>query len=264
MISRSRQTVLAFPPVDPPTPATQVATVVPDDQTVHVWSFALGHKTSVLQRCQAWLSEQERARAQRFIHAAQGNDFILAHGALRGVLARYLALAPEAIEFHIGSTGKPILLNASGSSHALRFNLSHSHGRMLVAVAKGREVGIDLEQVRETLDALKLGERFFAAAEYEDLKNRTEQDRTWQFYRYWVAKEAVLKGQGIGIESLQQCEILPDGCGPRPSATVRCLDSSARQGGWTIQWLNCGAGWQGAVSADGSDWTVRIMDGETP
>src|SRR5688500_1680334 len=147
MISRSLQTVLAFPPVDPPTPATQVATVVLDDQTVDVWSFALVHKTSVLQRCQAWLSEQERARAQRFIHAAQGNDFILAHGALRGVLARYLALAPEAIEFHefhVGSTGKPILLNASGSSHALRFNLSHSHGRMLVAVAKGREVGIDL------------------------------------------------------------------------------------------------------------------------
>ena len=242
----------------------QISSIVLDDQTVDVWSFALVHKTSVLQRCHAWLSEQERARAQRFIHAAQGNDFILAHGALRGVLARYLAVAPETIEFDVGSTGKPILLNASGSSHSLRFNLSHSHGRMLVAVAKGREVGIDLEQVRETLDALKLSERFFAAAEYEDLKNRTEPDRTWQFYRYWVAKEAVLKGQGIGIESLQRCEILPDGCGPRPSATVRGLDSSAGQGGWRIQWLNCGAGWQGAVSADGSDWTVRIMDGETP
>ena len=130
---------------------------------------------------------------------------------------------------------------------------------MLVAVAKEREVGIDLEQAREKLDALKLSERFFAATEYQDLKSRTEPDRTWQFYRYWVAKEAVLKGQGIGLESLQQCEILPDDCGLRSSATVRCLDSSARQGGWRIQWLNCGAGWQGAVSADGSDWTVRIM-----
>ena len=264
MIPRSRETVLAFPPVDPPTTATQVSTVVLDDRTVDVWSFALVDKTSVLQRCQAWLSEKERARAQRFIHAAQGIDFILAHGGLRGVLAHYLALAPGAIEFHVALNGKPMLLDASGSSHSLRFNLSHSHGRMLVAVAKGREVGIDLEQVREKLDALKLSERFFTATEYLDLKHRTEPDRTWQFYRYWVAKEAVLKGQGIGIESLHRCEILPAGRGPLPSATVRCLDPSTMQSGWTIQWLNCGAGWQGAVSADGSDWTVRIMDGWTP
>lgn len=263
MIAESREPMLAFPPIDPPPTATQVSAVVLDDRTIDVWSFALIDETSVLQRCQAWLSEKELGRAQRFVHAPQRIDFILAHGGLRWVLAQYLALAPGAIEIHVGSHGKPMLLHPSGSSHPLRFNLSHSHGRMLVAVAKEREVGIDLEQAREKLDALKLSERFFAATEYQDLKSRTEPDRTWQFYRYWVAKEAVLKGQGIGLESLQQCEILPNGYSPRPSAMVRCLNPSTMQSGWTIQWLNCDAGWQGAVSADGSDWTVRIMGGGT-
>ena len=100
--------------------------------------------------------------------------------------------------------------------------------------------------------------------EYQDLKHRTEPDRTGRFYRYWVAKEAVLKGQGVGIGSLHQCEILPAGCDPLSSATVSCVDPSGLQSGWTIQWLNCGPGWQGAVSADGSDWTIRIRNGENP
>lgn len=264
MIPRSLETVLAFPPVDPPVTATEVSTVVLDDRTVDIWSFTLVNKTPVVQRCQTWLSETERARAQRYSHAAQAINFILAHGGLRGVLAQYLALPPGALEFHAGSNGKPMLLDPSGSSQSLRFNLSHSHGRMLVAVAKGREVGIDLEQVREKLDALKLSERFFTATEYQDLKHRTEPDRTGRFYRYWVAKEAVLKGQGVGIGSLHQCEILPAGCDPLSSATVRCVDPSGLQSGWTIQWLNCGPGWQGAVSADGSDWTIRIRNGENP
>jgi 4'-phosphopantetheinyl transferase len=261
VIPHSPKPVMAFPPVGALTTTTQISNVVLDDRTVDVWSFTLEDSASVLQRCQTWLNEEERARAQRFIHAEQRTDFILAHGGLRGVLARYLALSPAAMEFQVGSNGKPMLLDRPGSSQTLRFNLSHSHGRMLVAVAKGREVGIDLEQVREKLDALKLGERFYADTEYQDLKNRTEPDRTWQFYRYWVAKEAVLKGQGTGLQSLQQCEILPTGPGQLPSATVRWLPPSTMQSGWTIQWLNCGAGWQGAVSADGSDWRVRIMDG---
>ena len=245
-MSRSLQTVLAFPPVDPPTHATQVATVVLEDQTVDVWSFALVHKTSVLQQCQAWLSEQERARAQRLIHAAQGNDFILAHGALRGVLARYLALAPEAIRVSCRLDRQTDLAECvrfftCAAIQPIAFSWPHAG-----CGGKGTKVGIDLEQVRETLDALKLGERFFAAAEYERSKNRTEPDRTWQFYRYWVAKEAVLKGQGIGIESLQQCEILPDG-------SVR--SHLRRSGVWIHQPGRAGGRFNGSIA---------VLDGRGP
>ena len=54
--------------------------------------------------------------------------------------------------FQPGATGKPALLDQQGDPHVLRFNLSHSHGRMLVAIANGQNVGIDLEQVRGNLE----------------------------------------------------------------------------------------------------------------
>jgi 4'-phosphopantetheinyl transferase len=126
---------------------------------------------------------------------------------------------------------------------------------MLVSVAKGREVGIDLEQIRDNRQLLRLAERFYTPAESQWIKSRSSSDHALQFYRLWVAKEAFLKAQGTGISSLHQCEILPSSCASRAGVRV----TVEMQPGWSIQWLNCGAGWQGAVSAYGDDWSVRIV-----
>jgi 4'-phosphopantetheinyl transferase len=174
------------------------------------------------------------------------------------VLVRYLGIEPGAIRFQTGPTGKPALVDEAGGPLNLRFNLSHSHGRMLLAVANGEEVGIDLEQIRNNVEALKLAERFYAPAEYERIRSVRASDHAMQFYRLWVAKEAFLKAQGTGILSLEQCEILSEPSLSR--AGVRLTRDSALQEGWTIQWLACGKGWQGAVSAYGQDWSVRVLD----
>jgi 4'-phosphopantetheinyl transferase len=129
---------------------------------------------------------------------------------------------------------------------------------MLVAVADGQEVGIDLEQVRESVEPLKLAERFYTQAEYECIKSLPTCDQAVQFTRLWVAKEALLKAQGVGIPSLQDCEILASASSSR--ASVRLKPGSALPHGWTVEWLSCGQGWQGAVSAYGNDWSVRIFD----
>ena len=249
--------MLAFPAVDALTSGTASA-IVAATGTVDVWSCSLQASPDVLASCRAWLNEDERARAGRFIRSEDQMHFTLAHGCLRSVLARYMGLEPAVLRFHIGPTGKPAVLGHERSGLDLRFNLSHSHGRMLVAVANGQDVGIDLEQVREKVEILPLAERFYTAAEYEWMKTRAAADQALQFYRLWVGKEAVLKGQGIGIPSLQQCGIDTSAVWSR--AGVRLTPDSALKQGWTIQWLNCGPDWQGAVSAFGGDWSVRVLD----
>ncbi len=257
MIPRSLEPMVAFPPVARLTTVDHAERPAPVDGTVEVWGFTLqGHP--VAESFRSWLGEEERARAARFLHPDHRTRYILAHAGLRAVLSRYVALHPAALRIEHGPTGKPILLDPQGRPHALQFNLSHSHARMLVAVATGRDVGVDLEQIRGTIQAGKLAERFYAPAEYEQVQRRTGLDQARQFYRYWVAKEALLKGQATGLGSLQQCEIVP-----RDSftATIRVPPDSRMQPGWSIQWLNCGLGWEGAVSASGSDWSVRVIDG---
>jgi len=130
---------------------------------------------------------------------------------------------------------------------------------MLIALAQEQDVGIDLEQIRDKVEVLKLAERFYTPAEYQQVvRSGAGSDQARQFYRYWVAKEAVLKGQGVGLLSLQQCEIQYS----RAQTSVATILSAnaAMQSGWTIRWLNCGEGWQGAVSACGDNWAVHVMN----
>lgn len=250
---------VSFPSVALLAPVDLSAPLALDDRTVHIWGFSLEGSDTTMERFQAWLSPEERARAARFIHREDQNRFTLAHGGLRALLARYVALDPSVLRLQAGTTGKPTLMDLQNHPHPVRFNLSHSHGRMLVAVAQGQDVGVDLEQIRDKVEVVKLAERFYTPAEYQQVVSRTagpEQAR--QFYRYWVAKEALLKGQGVGLLSLQQCEI--HSAGALSQAMAKISPDSAMQTGWTIQWLNCGSGWQGAVSACGNEWAVRVVN----
>jgi 4'-phosphopantetheinyl transferase len=256
-LAPSLEPPIRFPTVEALT-STGSRRAVLHSRTVDVWSCTLDGSHAALACCRNWLSEDERIRAGRFVRPEDQTHFALAHGGLRFVLARYMGVDPRELRFRNGLTGKPALIPQDRGSLDLRFNLSHSHGRMLVGVADGVEVGVDLEEVRDSVEPLKLAERFYTGAEYESIVRRPPEDQALHFYRLWVAKEAVLKGQGIGIPSLQQCEIVTSMVSSR--ASVRLTPDAAMQPGWTIQWLNCGARWQGAVSASDDDWAVRICD----
>jgi 4'-phosphopantetheinyl transferase len=251
---------MVFTPVDRIAMADRAAPIELEDRTIHVWGFSLDGSAAVVEQCQGSLSDAEQARAGRFIHHQDRVRYVLAHGGLRGVLSRYAGLNPAALTFQAGPTGKPALLDGQRLPHSLRFNMSHSHGRMLVAVAKHFEVGADLEKMRDKVEVGKLADRFYAPSEREKVAALSGLEQAHRFYRYWVAKEAVLKGQGVGLLSLQQCEIVAADHVARAEAHL--LKGTSMQPGWSIHWLDCGPGWAGAVSAHESDWIIRVMTNE--
>mgnify|MGYP001352831670 CR=1 FL=1 len=248
---------VSFPSTELIATAGWLAPIAMEDWTIHVWGFSLDGSPSFVEQCRSWLSEEERGRAARFIRQQDQLRYVLAHGSCRAVLARYTGLDPSSVTFQMGETGKPALAETNNGRRHIHFSLSHSHGRMLIAVVRGQDVGADLEQIRDKVEAVKLAERFYAPSEYGRVAGVTGLDQAKRFYRYWVAKEAVLKGQAVGLRSLQQCEILDSNAAPR--AEVRLLEVATMQPGWTVHWLDCGPEWAGAVSAYGSDWTVRAM-----
>jgi 4'-phosphopantetheinyl transferase len=251
---------MVFPSIERIAMASRPLPLELEDRTIHVWGFLLDESAAVVEQCRIWLSDAEQVRAGRFVRHQDRARYVLAHGGLRGLLSRYAGLNPAALAFQTGPTGKPVLLDGQTLPHSLRFNLSHSHGRMLVAVVKHLDVGVDLEQIRDKVDVGKLADRFYAPSEREKVAALSGLGKAQRFYRYWVAKEAVLKGQGVGLLSLQQCEIIASDNAAR--AEVRLLEGTSMQPGWSIHWLDCGPGWAGAVSAHGSDWTIRMMTNE--
>jgi 4'-phosphopantetheinyl transferase len=223
---------------------------------VHVWAFSLEAPAAVIEQCRQYLSPAERHRADRFVFPRDRIHHTIAHGILRHLLSGYRDMTPESLEFDVSTAGKPRLRAAGGRAAALHFNLSHSEDRAVLGVSDGRELGVDVEKIRSNIEALAISRHYFFGSEREAIENASAEMRDSTFFRYWVAKEAVLKAQGIGLGlplDRFRVDFLPDGHAGR----IETLDPSRLERAWTVRMLPCDAGWLGAVAARGEDWDVK-------
>jgi len=228
-------------------------------QTIHVWCGDLVRWNPHLHSLRALLSDGERARAARFLFDEDRTRFTLSHALLRVILAGYRKVAPEQLRFEAGPYGKPMLRGAVERLPSLQFSLSHSGAMALVAVAKERAVGVDVEYHRPGEEQVKLATRFFATSEARQIEAASEADRDRLFYRFWTAKEAYLKGRGVGLANgLDTCELLFDEASS--SARVRSTESGAFDGDWSVQTLRAGEGIAAAVAVEGQGWNVELLD----
>jgi 4'-phosphopantetheinyl transferase len=167
---------------------------------VHVWRVSLASSDEA-EKLFPLLSEDEQTRARRFFQERHRRRYIIAHGALRQILASYLDRAAESIAFMCGASGKPSIMESSAAARRLEFNLSHSGDLALVAVAWDRPVGVDLEEWERDMNHLELAERFFSPAEREALRALapSADDLVRGFFAAWSRKEAYLKATGHGV-----------------------------------------------------------------
>ncbi len=148
------------------------------------------------------LSDDERARAARFVRARERRRFARCRAALREILGRLLHEPAGSLRFRAAAVGKPELDRGAGDEVFLRFNVSHSAELGIIAVSRGPEVGVDLERLRPVSEAERIVASFFTAAEQEAFAAIDEPARAAAFLRGWTRKEAVLKGFGMGISGL--------------------------------------------------------------
>ena len=170
------------------------------EHAVHVWRVALDDEARVED---SWrlLSPEEHARAQRLHAAVHRRRFVLAHGALRALLAGYLDAPPSAITYVVGTHGKPALAARDGVRGHVEFNLSHSEDIALVAVARRQPVGVDVQHWSDSVEHLRLAERFFSPHERAALRALTDEAEqvAGAFFAAWTRKEAYVKATGYGI-----------------------------------------------------------------
>jgi 4'-phosphopantetheinyl transferase len=167
---------------------------------IHVWHAELERKPDAVQRLEAVLSQEERVRADRFRFERDRNHFVVARGLLRALLGDYLHQSPASLVFSYGPYGKPSL-SLPNSSEGLCFNLSHSSGLVVYAVAQERNLGVDVEHVGARNCAVEdIAERFFSIRERNDLRALPPEARDEGFYDCWTRKEAYLKARGMGLQ----------------------------------------------------------------
>ena len=128
------------------------------DNNVDVWLISLTQPGDADGSFADFLSNTERERAARFKFDKHRHPYVIAHGALRSILAQYLKAQPADLPFVTGVNGKPSLApELSGSG--LQFNLSHSHEMALFGVTRGHEIGVDIEWIKEDYGFDEVAER---------------------------------------------------------------------------------------------------------
>jgi 4'-phosphopantetheinyl transferase len=223
---------------------------------VHVWRARLDGQLS--KSFELSLSEDDRVRASRFKFEGDRHRFVMARACLRTILARYLKTNAAGLQFDLGPFGKPGLA-AGPNVLDLRFNLSHSHQLALIAITRGREVGVDLEFMRSDFASDEVAEHFFSPTEVKQLVRMPAGIKTRSFFNCWTRKEAYIKARGEGLSHpLDQFDV-----SFAPDAPAQLLDSRvdpAEVSRWAFEDLSPHPAYAAALTVEGNFSRLLLWD----
>jgi 4'-phosphopantetheinyl transferase len=175
---------------------------------VHVWKARLSgisHDETHIE-----LSSAEQLRSSQYLNRSARQSYVASHRILRDVLSRY---TDQKIEFASEARWrKPSLIGDAG----LQFSISRSGDLVLIAVAQGSSVGVDVEFVQSRFDYESVAGSVLTEDERLQLAALDRSERRLAFFRCWTRKEAVLKctGQGLGEDP----RLVEVGVGLEPAA----------------------------------------------
>jgi len=224
---------------------------LPADE-VHTWFADLNqHSAEALRPI---LSTDELERADRFHFEKDRNHFIVARALLRKLLAGYLGANAAELQFTYAEKGKPSL-RVPGQS-LLNFNLAHSHGKAVYAFASGRELGIDLEFIREDSAGEDIAERFFSRAEIASLRNVPADLAKQAFFNCWTRKEAYIKARGEGLS--MPLDVFDVSLEPgEPAAFLGNHKEPGEVERWSMRALSAPEGYVAALVVEGHSWRLK-------
>ena len=224
------------------------------DDDVHLWEADLDARDLDSDQWTYLLSDDEMARAQRFHFERDERRFIRAHGMLRSLLGVYLKAKPSVLTFDYGSNQKPQLALPWAES-GLSFNIAHSQQIGIFAFTRNREIGVDIECIRDIADMDGIAETNFHRNERASLQAMPPGERKAAFFRCWTRKEAFIKAIGQGLSHpLDQFDVsVAAGKPDRASVIDHGLGSK-----WEIWDVPIGSIGSAAVAVQGKGLKITI------
>jgi 4'-phosphopantetheinyl transferase len=223
--------------------------------TIQVWSIRLDPPAERVEQLGRFLAADEWQRANRFRFEKHRRQYVVGRGALRALLAAYLGIRPQDVQFSYGPRGKPFLappLDAAG----LQFNLSNSDELALVGFVRGPEIGVDIEYLRPMDDCEQIAERFFSASERRVLRDIPFPAKQEAFFNCWTRKEAYLKAVGEGLAAPLDSFDVTLALG-EPPRMLTLEGDAGRAARWWLHHLRPAEAYIGAVAIEGGTWEVE-------
>jgi 4'-phosphopantetheinyl transferase len=199
---------------------------------VDVWRASLRYSDGELEQLASFFPQDEFQTNLRFCQYPGVRRSLPSWALLRTLLARYLHVEPASIQFEFGVFGKPYI-----AGNSVHFNLARSREHTIVAIAARRRVGVDIEDVSHPREINALVQRILTQRELARLRDSSEPRQREMFFRYWVRKEALLKGIGTGLSTPMNRVDVSDSADSE-EATVTIPTILGRAAEWKIYDLN--------------------------
>lgn len=218
---------------------------------VEVWRIRPLRRAGDVASLRSILPAGELARAERYADAGKRGAWITSRAVLRLLLAHYTQTPANELLFVAGKNGKPYLDN-SQNQQGLTFNFSDSGDMALLAVGWNREVGVDVEQVRAVERASEIAARRFSSETAAELSRAAEGEKSRVFLQNWARHEALLKARAGTIWNPE---------GDRANRTFPATELNEQVSGpFSVRDLDTGAGYVGALAAEGEGWSLKVND----
>ena len=170
-------------------------------RTIDVWLAFPQHirDKRLLSEYEQILSADERRRMLQYRFERDQHRYLVTRALVRIVLSRYARVAPADWVFQASRYGRPQICDAASIAATLSFNVSHTHGLILLAVTAGEAIGVDVENCDGQRRLPQSPEYFLAEQEASALRAVPLAARNRRFLEYWTLKEAYVKARGIGL-----------------------------------------------------------------
>jgi len=188
------------------------ALLLPEPDEIHVCLLRLDTENPAINDaiCRGWLDAEDRQRVDRYVHPGARRGFLWTRGLLRRLLGQYLQCEPQAIRLASNAHGKPRLA-ATREDEGLVFNVSHTDRLAVLAFARDRPLGIDIEKPAPGRAWQRIADYCLSERERDRWRRTDAAQQARDFRKYWTAKEALVKAAGRGIAlGLQRVELAED------------------------------------------------------
>ncbi|HEY1806694.1 MAG TPA: 4'-phosphopantetheinyl transferase superfamily protein [Terracidiphilus sp.] len=220
---------------------------------IHIWIFPTEAPNDLVARFERILPSEEVDRGARFHSTHLRDSFVLARGALRFLLGKYLNTDPASIRFVYGLRGKPALASVTG----IDFNMTHSGTMAAIALTMDCPLGIDLEQIRPISDMQEIAARFFCPEEASEVMSLSAAERERAFFRCWTRKESYIKATGDGLFTPLDDFRVTVLCGT-PARFVHLARDLVAAQKWTLHDLNLVPDYAAALAYRGQERSLRF------
>ncbi|HSV20030.1 MAG TPA: 4'-phosphopantetheinyl transferase superfamily protein [Casimicrobiaceae bacterium] len=144
-----------------------------------------------------WLSAAEHTRAARFGTAKLRHRYIVGRAMLRAILGRRLGVPPATVDLERGRRGRPQLRAPA----VLDFNVSHTADLLLVGLAAGVTIGVDVERADRAINTNGIARRCLTAAEQAIVAPLAREAARLEVLERWTCKEAMSKATGDAMSA---------------------------------------------------------------